>query len=334
MKKSCIVGFGEIGLYHSKLFNELPFAELYAVCDIEEKKLKRAANLFHGVKCFRNYDDVLEDVNIDVIHICTPHHLHCEMVEKALSAGKDVLLEKPVCINIDEFNRIKRAEEKSSNILGIILQNRINPTTRKMLAELTNIGKLLGVSGRVLWSRDEKYYNMDEWRGKWRTEGGGVMINQAIHTFDILGYITGGFTSVFGSISTKKLGNIIEVEDTADAHLETAMGADAIFYASNCYPVNTPVMIEITGEYATLRLEDNHLYKIQNGKAELIESDIKNESLKSYWGIGHKAVFYNFYKYLEVGEGAYTTLKDTENTMKTIFALYESAKRNERVEII
>lgn len=265
MKKSCIVGFGEIGLYHSKLFNELPFAELYAVCDIEEKKLKRVANLFPGVKCFRNYDDVLADVSIDVIHICTPHYLHCEMVEKALLVGKDVLLEKPVCISVDEFNRIKRAEKKSSNILGIILQNRCNPTARKMLAELPKIGKILGASGRVLWSRDEKYYSMDEWRGKWRTEGGGVMINQAIHTLDLLGCITGGFTSVYGSVSTKKLGHIIEVEDTADAHLETAIGADAMFYASNCYSVDTPVMIEVTGEHVTLRLEDNNLYKIQNG---------------------------------------------------------------------
>ena len=198
---------------------------------------------------------------------------------------------------------------------------------------MPDIGKILGVSGRVLWSRDEKYYSMDEWRGKWKTEGGGVMINQAIHTFDLLGYITGGFTSVYGSISTKKLGRIIEVEDTADAHLETAMEADAMFYASNCYSVTTPVMIEVTGENATLRIEDNNLYKIQNGKADLIESDIRADGDKSYWGMGHGAVLYNFYNYLETGNGEYITLESTENTMNALFSFYESAKKNERIKI-
>ena len=125
---SCFVNRLDIFL---AIFKNFPFAELYAICDMDDKRLENAAKAHPTAKLFKDYNDVLADVNIDVIHICTPHHLHCEMVEKALAAGKNVLLEKPVCISMDEFERMKKAEEKSSAVLGIVFQNRYNLTTKK-----------------------------------------------------------------------------------------------------------------------------------------------------------------------------------------------------------
>lgn len=333
MRKACIVGFGVIGTYHAKLLETLPFAELYAICDIDDEKLERAGVLYPSVKLFKDYKEMLKDESIDTVHICTPHFLHCEMAENALNADKNVLLEKPVCISINEFERIKKAEEKAKGILGIVFQNRANPCVQKLIEKLPEIGELIGVSGRVLWSRDEEYYKAAEWKGKWKTEGGGVLINQAIHTFDILGYITGGFTSVYGSISAKKLGDVIEVEDTVDAHLETVNGVEVMFYASNCYLMDTPVMVEVTGENATLRMADNNLYEIRNGMIEKIASDTKPADEKACYGVGHKGLIYKFYSYLETGKGEYIPLEDTENTMKALFGLYESARENKRVFI-
>ncbi len=334
MKKSCIVGYGAIGPFQAQIFKDLPNAKLYAICDNDPAKLEKAAKDFPDAKLYSDYDEALKDAEIEVIHVCTPHYLHLEMVEKALAAGKDVLLEKPVCISLDEFEKMKEAEAKSNNVLSVVFQNRTNPSTQRMLEEMPKIGKILGISARLLWHKDEAYYNSGEWRGKWATEGGGLLINQAIHTLDLLGYLAGGYTAVTGSISTKKLGHVIEVEDTADALMETVKGIDVIFSGSNCYPVDTPIQIEITGEKATLRFMGRTLYKIQDGKTEELVTDgeIGNKK-KSYWGHGHRAVLYNFYQYLETGQGYCLKLGDTENTMKALFAFYKSAKINERVEI-
>lgn len=333
MIKSCIVGYGVISQRHVTSIAESKYSELYAVCDIDEEKLKKAKADNEDIKVFLDFDEMLKDKEIDVVHICTPHYLHCEMTEKALLSGRNVVLEKPVCISMEEFERIERAQEKSSKKVCICFQGRERASVKKMKEVLLEIGEIKAINGVLMWQKDEAYYNSGDWRGKWATEGGGLVINQAIHTVDLMGYLTGGYTAINGSISTKKLGNVIEVEDTADAFFDTKCGAQGLLMASNCYPLNSDVRLEVNCEKGTLLYTNRELHLIQDGKDTIIGTDLLQVNGKAYWGNGHEEVIDNFYKFIETGKGEYISLESTKNTMQAVFALYESSKKLEKVVI-
>ena len=150
------------------------------------------------------------------------------------------------------------------------------------------------------------------------------MINQAVHLLDLFVYLGGEIKSVSASISTKLLGNCIEVEDTAEGLLFFKNGVRGCFYATNTYSSNKPFRIEIEYENVIYRYADNRLYKITDD-VEIVAVDNKNFPGKGCWGSGHKNVISQFYHSLIYG-GEYIDLKNGKNTMKAMFAFYESAK--------
>lgn len=329
-KTACIVGYGVIAPNHADAIVNCDFAELYAICDNDAEKLEKAKKDYPGVTVYQDYEDVIGDENIEVVHICTPHYLHGMMAEKALLAGKDVLLEKPVCLNEEDFEKLEKAQDISGKKVCVCFQNRTNACVRKMQEELPALGKIKSLHGTLMWFKDRAYYESGEWRGKWATEGGGLIINQAIHTIDLLGLLSGGFKSVDATLSTKCLGDFIEVEDTADVVFETECGARALFFGSNCYPINAPNVVEIHCEKGSLRYTKETLTLTQDGADAVIATDKSVQIGKSYWGSGHYMVINEFYKLLNTGEGEIISLASVKNTMKTVFALYESGKTNER----
>lgn len=329
MIKVCIVGCGAISAVHARAVENSENSTLFAVCDIDKKRADKLSEKY-SVKAYYDYNDVLEDRDIDAVHICTPHYLHVDMAISALSAGKYVVLEKPAAMNLSEFNRLKAADGEHPGKLCMILQNRTNGCSVKLkeLVENEDNGKFLGAKGFLCWNRSEAYYAQDAWRGKWATEGGGVLINQAVHTLDLLCWIGGGAKNVKASISTK-LRDFIEVEDTADALIELNSGARACFYATNCYGTDSRIILEFNFENVTYRYSDDYLYKIEKGKTpEVIAGENINVGWKSYWGDGHKSVIRAFYSAKCGGDDSYITLKDAENSSKALFAIYESAKNN------
>lgn len=331
MKNGCIIGYGAVAPNHAAALYENN--RLYGVCDIDESRLKRCE--YGGVKKFSDYRDVLEDSNVDVIHICTPHYLHAKMALDAIQHKKDIILEKPAAMTMPEFNKLLDFSKNFSNKICVMLQNRTNPCIA-MLKEIIlsgTYGKILSCCGFLTWCRDAAYYRHDTWRGKLKTEGGGLLINQAIHLIDICGWLCGGIKSVRGSISTKVLGDVIEVEDTADAVFETNSGARICFYATNCNAVNSPMRLELNFKDVTFRYSDGNLYKIQDGICETVCSDSKSSLGKSYWGKGHFDVINSFYDYIENGTGSYISLSDSANSMRALFSFYESAKTNKTITL-
>ena len=330
MKRTCIVGYGAIAPNHTAAIVGSDFAELYAVCDNNPEKLERAKKDHPGIKVYQDFEDVIADANIDVVHICTPHYLHGPMAEKTLLAGKDVFLEKPVCLNMDEFEKLEKAQEISGKRVCVCFQNRVNPCVRKIQEELPRLGKIKAIHGTLMWFRDRAYYESGEWRGKWATEGGGLIINQAIHTIDLLGMFSGGFKSVDATLTTKCLGDCIEVEDTAAVVFETECGARTLFFGSTCYPIDASNVVEIHCEKGSLIYTREALTLVQDGTEAVIENDKSAQIGKSYWGSGHYMAINEFYRLLETGDGEIISLASVKNTMKTVFALYESGKTNER----
>lgn len=315
MKNVCIVGFGNIAALHKAAIKESESAKLYAVCDIDSEKMKALPN---EILKYTDFDEMLKNDKIDSVHICTPHYLHFEMIKKASECGKDVVAEKPLVMKECELDALLALKREKSVQVAAVFQNRLNPCTVRMRDMILSgsLGKLKTVRASVMWHRDMNYYGSAKWRGTKSFEGGGVMINQAIHTLDLVGFLGGGFLAA-RAISANFSIPEIEVEDTCAAYLSLKSGASAVLFATNAYGENAAPDIEAVLDKGTLRYCDGAL--ILDG--EVIERDLKPESGKAYWGSGHKTLIKNFYD-----KGEYFSPLDVENTMRTVFAIYKSAE--------
>lgn len=323
MKKACIVGYGAIGPIHAKAIVEIENACLYAVCDNNLEKIKKC-QMEYDVKAYLDFDEMLLDDEVDVVHICTPHYLHFEMIKKALAKGKEVVCEKPVTMTPKEYEELCNLE--GADKVCVVLQNRLNPCAKKFreIARGGKVGELKTARAIVTWCRDKEYYEEDAWRGKWATEGGGVLINQAVHTLDYFSYILDGVKAVKAQMSNFSLEGVIEVEDTLSSALTLSGGQKAVMFATNAYGQSKLPEFEAVFEKGIVKYENGTLYV--DGKP--VESDKTLDGEKAYWGIGHKALFKSYYE-----KGEYYSPLDVKNTMHTLFAMYESAK-NGGCEII
>lgn len=315
MKRVGIVGYGAIGPVHAKALENVKNAELYGVCDTLEER-RKACREKYGVKEYDDFEHMLMDVNIDTVHICTPHYLHFEMVKKALAAGKDVVVEKPVTMTKAEFQKLQALEGKER--ICVVLQNRLNPSIQKLkkIVDSGELGKVRAAKAVLTWQRDQSYYESGDWRGKWAKEGGGVLINQAVHTLDYFSYLIGDVVNVKAKMCNFSLENVIEVEDTCMAMLELEQGIRGVFFATNGYSEISAPFFEILFEGGRARYIDKQLWI--NG--EKIVEDAKPTIGKDCWGGGHEELMRRYYD-----EQEYFTVEDVANTMNTVFALYERA---------
>ncbi len=316
MKNACIVGYGTIGPIHAKALSEIENAKFYAVCDNNPDRID-VCKKDYDVKSYLDFDEMLLDEAIDCVHICTPHYLHFKMIKKALDSGKSVVCEKPVTMTLAEYEKLLTLD--GADRVCVVLQNRFNPCAKrfKELAESGEMGQLKTARAVVTWDRDADYYNKDSWRGKWATEGGGVLINQAVHTLDYFSYILGGAKAVKAQMSNFTLEDVIEVEDTMSASLVLKNGQKAVMFATNAYGQSKLPEFEAVFENGIIKYENATLYV--DGNPVCTDKTVNGE--KSYWGIGHKALFKSYYENDE-----YFSPIDIKDTMHTLFAMYESAK--------
>lgn len=325
MKNACVIGYGAIGPLHADGIEKSDNVNLYGICDIKKERADDAAKK-HNCKAFYDFDEVLKDPEVHSVHIATPHYLHDSMVIAAAEAGKEIVLEKPVSISLERMNSM--IEKVKGKKVCVMLQNRMNPAVaefKRLVDEDKTLGKLIGGFASVTWSRDEAYYAQDPWRGKWDTEGGGLLINQAIHLIDMVSFIVGDIKAVRGSISNKTLKGVIEVEDTADAIFYFDNDVRVCYYATNGYNSYMPIRLELQFENAVLRYADDCLYRVSGGEAEIVARNSDKHIGKRDWGNSHTVVINNFYN-----GGEYPDLEDARNAMTALFKFYESAKNDSR----
>lgn len=315
MKKACIAGYGAIGPIHAMALEKARQGQLYAVCDIDPER-RRQCREQYGAAEYEDFDVMLRDREIQSVHICTPHYLHYEMIKKALEVGKDVVAEKPVTRTREEWDALKALP--GADRVCVVLQNRLNPCVARLknLVREGNLGDVKWARGILTWNRDKAYYDSGAWRGKWKTEGGGLLINQAVHTLDFFSYVIGDITGVKADMCNLTLEGVIEVEDTLAAHLEFAGGSRGVFLATNGYGENSVPFMEIVFERGTARYMDQKLWV--NGRLEA--EDVPAAAGKDYWGSGHERLISRFYD-----EGKYFSLEDAANTMESVFVVYENA---------
>ena len=326
--KTAIIGCGGISVTHITALQAIGNADIVALCDIREDRLENASKLCPDAAKYTDYKKLLAESDARIIHICTPHYLHAEMAIASMLSGRDVYLEKPCAMNCDEAQKIIEVSEKTGKKVCVSFQNRLINTTvfAKSVVESGEMGKLLGGKGFVAWNREGAYYSESGWRGKFATEGGGVLMNQSIHTLDLLYYFLGEFESVKGHASLDKNFDVTEVEDTAQAFIKFKNGASAVFYATNCNIVNSDIEIELYFEKGSLLFRDDSLYRRANGNIELV---CQNENLlngKNYWGNGHIRMITNFYKAVLGEDAYYCDIRDAVQVLEIIAGIYKNSE--------
>lgn len=324
--KAAIVGCGNIAAVHAKSISLLDGVTLTAVSDIKMDRAEKYEREY-GCRACDSLEKMLEAERPDVLHICTPHYLHVPMAQYALKKGIHVFSEKPPVISEEQLTCLEKAVSEGTGRAGFCFQNRYNPSVlfvKKLLAS-GKAGKVKGARGIVTWHRDAAYYTESGWRGKLETEGGGALINQSIHTMDLLGVFLGKPVSVEAQTANHHLPGIIEVEDMMEAYIRYENAA-ACFYATTAYTEDAPPLIEISCENVVIRIEELDVTLLwRDGRREKPEIDRKKALGKSYWGTGHLDCISDFYRCLKTGERFAQDLDGVRDTVRLMLGAYESA---------
>ncbi|MBX9680562.1 MAG: Gfo/Idh/MocA family oxidoreductase [Gemmataceae bacterium] len=219
-----LIGCGKVGQIHATAIRSLPEAELTAVCDVSVERAAAFASRYQA-RAFSDVDAMLREGGIEAVAIGTPHPLHASPAIRAAQAGVHVLVEKPLAATLEDCDAMLAAARQSGVLLGAISQRRFYEPVRR-IKDAINAGKIgrpaLAVFTMYSW-REPSYYESDPWRGKWDTEGGGVLVNQSPHQLDLLRWFMGPIAEVSGYWANINHPSI-EVDDTAVAILRFANG--------------------------------------------------------------------------------------------------------------
>lgn len=327
-----VIGLGDISFIHREAIESNKSIELVAVCDIDETK---KVTVDRNIAFYTDYIEMIETETLDAVHILLPHYLHLEVIKECVKRNIDVLTEKPIVMNAKEIKEVIKISHDTNVHIGVCFQNRYNNTFDKLIEMIStkNYGSVLGIKGLVTWSRPEEYYKVKPWRGRMSQAGGGTMINQSIHTLDLMQLIGGKIKSIKGSIDNM-LGYDIEVEDTANAYIHFENGARGIFYSTVGYVNNSTVELQVICEKGQFTIKDNKLtLKDENDEKQIIVQDDKLEGSKFYYGASHKKLINHFYNCLCENKKDYVTVEEAVNAVRMIEMIRESSNQKRTIEL-
>jgi UDP-N-acetyl-2-amino-2-deoxyglucuronate dehydrogenase len=331
-----LVGCGKIAATHAKALDALPEADFIACCD---REIDRAAELAAQYGVPHVSGDVVELFRsglVDAALVCTPHPAHETVVVAAAEAGVHVLCEKPIATTLGEADRMIAAAERAGIKFGVIFQRRFWPSVQRMRAAI-DAGKIgnpiLGECAVRLW-RGPDYFAMDPWRGTWATEGGGVLMNQAIHSVDHFQWFMGRAVEVSGRYATLRHGGYIDVEDTAVATVRFESGALGVLQASSTFQPAYGFRVAVHGDTgATISVWERN-------EGELGINDVWSipgeEPLRDLWlAADDGKQGFPDYHVLQIQEFLQSVLADREpavtgaearKSLEIILAIYESSR--------
>jgi predicted dehydrogenase len=311
--KIALTGLGIIGKVHLNVINNSG-ENLVGVCDIDKSKLVN----FRKDIIFTDYKKMIDITKPDIVHICTPHYLHKEMIIYALKSNVNVLCEKPICISLEELDEIEKTLLLSNSQLGVCYQHRYDPSVIFTKDYIKN-KNIISTFGLLMWKRDKDYYNQALWRGTKKYEGGGVLINQAIHTIDLLQLLGTMPSKITAFIENVSLKEIVDVEDNA-----VVLSSDNKFclVASNTANKDYPVEIKLQTETESIRICNNEVYI--NGN--LFNCDKLDEipGAKKVYGGGHSSLILDFYQCIKDNVKFPIDFYESSKSLKIVLAAYRS----------
>lgn len=331
-----------IGGFHAKAIEAMSNGELGGVASRDKER----AAVFAEQNNTRVYDSVeamLADPTIEIVTIGTPSGAHLDSAMAAIEAGKHVIIEKPLEITTERIDKMVAAAKAKKVTLAAVLNRRFHPgmDAFKKASDQGRFGKLTSASAYVKWHRDQAYYDSAAWRGTWALDGGGSLMNQAIHTVDALLYLAGPVKSV--QANTARLAHVdIEVEDIAVAILEFESGARGIIEASTCTwsKDGHPARVQLAGTEGSVFLADEafEVWDFMNGTDE--DKKIRAQFMKgASAGLGandptaisfyqHQRNFEEVVNAIEEGREPSTCASEARKSVELIQAIYQSAQNN------
>ncbi len=300
--KVAVIGCGMISDMHLEAITALDIAELVAVCDICEDKAVACAEKYGG-KVYTDYLELFSKEELNAIHICLPHYLHTIVAKEAFKRGIHVLSEKPMSISYEDALEAVELAEQCHVQYGVIFQCRYNTPSVYMKKRIQDgrLGKVLCARVVLTWSRPDAYYSGSDWKGTWDKEGGGVIINQTIHSLDLANWFIDSEPISVTATLHNRTHRAVEVEDTAEGIIRYQNGASMMFYATNNYPCDEPIEIRLvcengkavfSYEYAEIAYKDGTEERIKNQPQKIVTYS----NGKEYWGLQHAVQFHQFYK--------------------------------------
>ena len=270
-----VLGLG-VGKAHVEAALNYDKCELVAVCDIVPEKIRSVTDAHPEVTGYTDFEDLIKDDRIDIISICLPSAMHAEYAVRGMEAGKNVLIEKPMDISSEAVLKIEEARKRTKMKVGGIYQNRNNAVMKPLKAAIDEgkLGKLFLGTFAVKWLREPSYYDGAlSWHGTWAVDGGGSLINQAVHTLDIMQWLMGKPVSVTSRMSINN--HNIESEDLTASIFTFENGATATFVSTTCCYPGLSTDIQVYGTEGSVEIDGDSLklWKIR-GEDERDEEDM------------------------------------------------------------
>ena len=335
MKKNfAIIGCGHIAHRHVKHINAHELGAISGVFDIDETQLSDFSRKY-SLKAYSTLQELLNDSDIDVVNICTPNGTHAELAIKALKAGKNVVVEKPMAISVESALEMQKAALESDLKLFVVKQNRYNPPVKavKELIESQKLGKPLMVSVNCFWNRNAEYYKQSPWRGTKELDGG-ALYTQFSHFVDILYYLFGEIENVSGVMENTAHKGLIEFEDSGSFNFNFVNGGIGnLAFTTAAYQQNMEGSITIFAENATIKIGGKYLntidYQVTNG---FDITDIPTSSPANNYGFyegsmsNHDRVIDNVIETLNDRQEIMTNSAEGAKVVEMISQFYESVK--------
>lgn len=318
-----LIGLGAVSNNHIRSLLMNPQVQIVALCDVKEERLiqKKQENAL-DCALYTDYKEMILRESLDTVHIMTPHYLHAPMAVYALEHALDVFLEKPIGISPSDAQSILDAEARTGKHVCVCFQNRFSLATLKAKQLLDEDGGALSGYISVAWNRDEAYYQSSDWRGFYKTEGGGVMINQAIHSLDLACQFLGTPKTLKATVHNHHLAGIIEVEDTAEGVIEFEGGKSAVFFTTTAFVGGDQTSVLFKSAKRCIEIRDGKLL-VDSESVELEEEALPYFG-KSCYGRGHKYLIDRFYNALATGEEMPVSAKSACDALRILLAAYRS----------
>lgn len=352
-----VIGCGAIGPTHCGAILQIEGAELVAVSDIVAEKTQKAAKKFDVSRVYQSDVELLADPDIDAVCVCTPSGMHADGAVAAMRAGKHVVIEKPMDVSLEACDRLIAAEDETGKKLAIISQHRFDAATVlvKQAIDSGKLGRIVLADATVKWWRTQGYYDSGDWRGTWAMDGGGALMNQGVHTVDLLQWLTGGVATLYAQTRTAAHERI-EVEDTAVAALTFNNGAIGTLTATTAAWDGFPVRIDIYGTEGTAIIEGDRLKTLRFKNGEEYQSEeaavhalsvakggtasVKDEAATrltvssgsaaadpgAVWGDAHRAQIEDFINAIRTGGKPLIDGREGKKPLEIILGVYRSAR--------
>lgn len=327
-----IVGCGTIAGIHAQAIQASSQLVLQSVFSRSEEKAKTTGNKF-GVRWQTDWERFINDPDLDAVSICTPNGNHLDIGELAAKAGKHVIVEKPIEVTLQRANRLISVCKENNVALAVIYQSRFTTAIADIKRKLDQqaIGNVFSGDAYIKWYRDQQYYDSGAWRGSLELDGGGVLINQAIHTIDLIQWFMGDVESIYGmgaTLTHKRL----EGEDNAVAVVKYKSGAMGVIQGSTSIQPAHPRRIELHGTNGTITLNGDEVTINKAGEEEPAEKESQavasgaSSPLAGFSPDPHRFQLEAIAEAISKGKEPPVSGKESLKSLAIVLAIYESSK--------